>query len=293
MKQLLYTLLLFTSIAFSQSNGFTYQAVIYNPNGEELPGVDNPYAVLVNEDVCLQFGIVDANGALEYQEQVQVTTDDFGMVNLLIGIHPQTGGYANNFVDVVWSAAAKFLKVDLDVKGTCNNFEELSNQPLPMFPLPIILLPLKFLVQKDLRGLKEKLELKDHKDHRVILVQLEQLVHREILDFKEKLVQKDLREILDLREFKDHKEIMVQQEQLVLREILDLLGRMDKTEILALKEKLEPKAHKVLKEFKDHKVILVQLGHKETLGLLDQMDKTELLGLKEKLELKAHKGHKG
>ena len=134
MKQLLYTLLLFTSIAFSQSNGFTYQAVIYTPNGEELPGVDNPYAVLVNEDVCLQFGIVDANGALEYQEQVQVTTDDFGMVNLLIGIHPQTGGYANNFVDVVWSAAAKFLKVDLDVKGTCNNFEELSNQPFTYVP---------------------------------------------------------------------------------------------------------------------------------------------------------------
>ena len=134
MKQLLYTLLLFTSIAFSQSNGFTYQAVIYNPNGEELPGVDNPYAVLVNEDVCLQFGIVDANGALEYQEKVQVTTDDFGMVNLLIGIHPQTGGYANNFVDVVWSAAAKFLKVDLDVKGTCNNFKELSNQPFTYVP---------------------------------------------------------------------------------------------------------------------------------------------------------------
>ncbi len=134
MKQLLYTLLLFTSIAFSQSNGFTYQAVIYNPNGEELPGVDNPYAVLVNEEVCLQFGIVDANGALEYQEQVQVTTDAFGMVNLLIGTHPPTGGYANNFLDVVWSADAKFLKVDLDVKGTCNNFEELSYQPFTYVP---------------------------------------------------------------------------------------------------------------------------------------------------------------
>ena len=134
MKQLLYTLLLFTSIAFSQSNGFTYQAVIYNPNGEELPGVDNPYAVLVNEEVCLQFGIVDANGALEYQEQVQVTTDAFGMVNLLIGTHPPTGGYANNFLDVVWSADAKFLKVDLDVKGTCSNFEELSYQPFTYVP---------------------------------------------------------------------------------------------------------------------------------------------------------------
>ena len=54
MKNILYTLLLFSSLAFSQSNGITYQAVIYNPNGEELPGIDNPYAPLVNQDICLQ-----------------------------------------------------------------------------------------------------------------------------------------------------------------------------------------------------------------------------------------------
>ena len=47
MKNILYTLLLFSSLAFSQSSGITYQAVIYNPNGEELPGADNPYAPLV------------------------------------------------------------------------------------------------------------------------------------------------------------------------------------------------------------------------------------------------------
>jgi len=51
-KKILYTLLLFSSLAFSQSSGITYQAVIYNPAGEELPGVDNPYAPLVNQE-CL------------------------------------------------------------------------------------------------------------------------------------------------------------------------------------------------------------------------------------------------
>ena len=128
MKNLLYTLLLFSSLAFAQSSGITYQAVIYNPAGEELPGVDNPYAPLTNQDVCLQFGIVDADGNLEYQEQVQVTTDPFGMVNLLIGTNTQTGGYAADFAGIQWTADAKFLVVDLDIKGTCNNFEELSNQ---------------------------------------------------------------------------------------------------------------------------------------------------------------------
>ncbi len=134
MKNILYTLLLFSSLAFSQSSGITYQAVIYNPNGEELPGVDNPYAPLVNQDICLQFGIVDADGNLEYQEQVQVTTDPFGMVNLLIGTNNQTDGYASDFAGVQWTADAKFLVVDLDIKGNCTDFEELSNQPFTYVP---------------------------------------------------------------------------------------------------------------------------------------------------------------
>ena len=78
--------------------------------------------------------IVDADGNLEYQEQVQVTTDAFGMVNLLIGTNTQTGGYASDFVGVQWTADAKFLVVDLDIKGACSDFEELSNQPFTYVP---------------------------------------------------------------------------------------------------------------------------------------------------------------
>ena len=134
MKKLFILLLFVSSLGFSQSSGITYQAVIYNPNGEELPGVDNPYAPLVNQDICLQFGIVDADGNVEYQEQVQVTTDAFGMVNLLIGTNTQTGGYAADFAGIEWSADAKFLKVDLDIKGNCTDFEELSYQPFTYVP---------------------------------------------------------------------------------------------------------------------------------------------------------------
>ena len=134
MKRIFLILLFISSLGFSQSSGITYQAVIYNPNGEELPGVDNPYAPLTNQDVCLQFGIVDADGNVEYQEEVQVTTDAFGMVNLLIGTNTQTGGYAADFAGIEWSADAKFLKVDLDIKGNCTDFEELSNQPFTYVP---------------------------------------------------------------------------------------------------------------------------------------------------------------
>ena len=134
MKRFLLLLLFVSSLGFSQSSGITYQAVIYNPNGEELPGVDNPYAPLTNQDVCLQFGIIDASGSVEYQEEVQVTTDAFGMVNLLIGTNTQTGGYAADFAGIQWTADAKFLKVDLDIKGSCTDFEELSNQPFTYVP---------------------------------------------------------------------------------------------------------------------------------------------------------------
>ena len=134
MKRIFLLLLFISSLGYSQSSGITYQAVIYNPAGEELPGVDGPYAPLTNQDVCLQFGIVDADGNVEYQEQVQVTTDAFGMVNLLIGTNTQTGGYAADFAGVEWSADAKFLRVDLDIRGSCSNFEELSNQPFTYVP---------------------------------------------------------------------------------------------------------------------------------------------------------------
>ena len=134
MKRIFILLLFISSLGFSQSSGITYQAVIYNPAGEELPGVDNPYAPLTNQNVCLQFGIIDADGNVEYQEEVQVTTDAFGMVNLLIGTNTQTGGSAADFAGVEWSADAKFLKVDLDIRGSCSNFEQLSNQPFTYVP---------------------------------------------------------------------------------------------------------------------------------------------------------------
>ena len=84
MKRFLLILLFVTSLSFAQNNGITYQAIIYNPDGEELPGVNNPYAPIFNQSICLQFGIVDADGNLEYQEQANVITDDFGMVNFCL-----------------------------------------------------------------------------------------------------------------------------------------------------------------------------------------------------------------
>lgn len=127
-------LLLTTTLIYSQSPGITYQAVLYNPGGEILPGNNNTNAVLSNKNICLRFSIKDAQASLEYQETQAVKTDEFGMVNLSIGSGVQIGGYANNFSSIVWNSSTKKLQVEIDATGTCVNFIEVSNQNFSAVP---------------------------------------------------------------------------------------------------------------------------------------------------------------
>jgi hypothetical protein len=126
--------LLTTTFLYSQSSGITYQAVLYNPSGEILPGNNNANAVLSNKDICLRFSITDAQTSLEYQETQKVKTDEFGMVNLLIGSGSQVGGYVTNFSAIVWNSSSKKLQVEIDVTGTCANFIEVSKQDFSAVP---------------------------------------------------------------------------------------------------------------------------------------------------------------
>jgi hypothetical protein len=138
MKKIVVTLLLFISfIGYSQTNGITYQAVILNPSGDQLPGVNNTNAPLANKYICLKFSIIDQNSQFEYIETVQTTTDEFGMVNLIIGTGDQIGGYASSFSTILWNANPKSLKVDLSTTGVCSYYTEISNQPFTAVPFAL------------------------------------------------------------------------------------------------------------------------------------------------------------
>jgi hypothetical protein len=136
MKKVFYIVLFFvTSFVFSQSNAISYQAVIYMPGGQNAPGVNVTNVPMANKNICLQFKFIDSSNRVEYQEEVKVKTDEFGMVNITIGQGNQTGGYASNFNSIVWSAQAqKNLQVGLDATGLCSRFEELSNEPIASVP---------------------------------------------------------------------------------------------------------------------------------------------------------------
>jgi len=127
MKKLYILFLLFFALFSNAQNGITYQAVLLNPKGEELPGADNSRAPLVNTNICLRFKIVNGASLLEYQETLVTTTDEFGMVNVIIGTGTKTGGSASNFSAINWDGNPKNLVVELDTTGNCSSFIEISN----------------------------------------------------------------------------------------------------------------------------------------------------------------------
>ena len=135
MKNLYFIFLLFVSVNLSaQTKGITYQAIIYNPSGESIPGVNNATAPMSNKNVCLQFSIIDASSQIEYQEAISTTTDEYGMVNLVIGNGVQSNGYASSFSTISWSVDQKSLKVALAIDGQCSDFVDISNQKFESVP---------------------------------------------------------------------------------------------------------------------------------------------------------------
>tara|TARA_R110002072_G_scaffold7503_2_gene40790 strand:+ start:579739 stop:583038 length:3300 start_codon:yes stop_codon:yes gene_type:complete len=128
-KLLLFCFTIILSLtAVAQTDGLSYQAIIINPEPQELPGVDAENTILVNTEVAFRFTIIDANGAIEYQEIQDTTTNDFGMVNLTIGQGiPSTG----LFTEIFWNGTKKDLQVEINLDG---NFNELSYQRLLFVP---------------------------------------------------------------------------------------------------------------------------------------------------------------
>ena len=140
MKKILIVFLFFGSLSYGQTKGISYQALIIDPVVQELPGFNNTQVPLANRNICLRFSFIDELNSLEYEEIFTTTTDDVGMVNLIIGTEDRTGGYASSFEDITWSSLPKNLKVDLSVNDGCSNFIEISNAPFTAVPFALFAL---------------------------------------------------------------------------------------------------------------------------------------------------------
>lgn len=83
-----------------------YQAVARNNAGEELK----------NTNLKVRIGILanHANGNVVWEEDHQVTTNNFGLFTLNIGAGNKTAGTASNLKNIAWGVSAHFLKVEID-----------------------------------------------------------------------------------------------------------------------------------------------------------------------------------
>ena len=145
MKSYKYLLTLLLSLSclmglLGQTNKKTlnYQAVILDPKAIDIPGVSIVGQPLNKGNVCLRFSLINAQGGLDYEETQQVTTDEYGLVNVAIGAgaQAQSGNSTSiykSFESVVWNSSVKSLKVSVSYDG-CSSFKQVSSQAFNYTP---------------------------------------------------------------------------------------------------------------------------------------------------------------
>jgi Chaperone of endosialidase len=105
--------------------GFNYQAIVRDANGE----------VLANDLITVQFSIrtINANGTIVYRETHLGSTTDLGQVNLVIGNGTPNIG---TFSGIDWaSGESLFLQVELN---TGNGLQDMGTQQLVSVPYAIL-----------------------------------------------------------------------------------------------------------------------------------------------------------
>lgn len=110
---LLFTLFISMFWAIAQvPQAISYQAAVRNSAGE----------VLKNQNVSFRISILTGSvtGTAVYTETHSVTTNQFGLVNLLIG---RGNAVIGTFDGIDWASGSKFSKIELDVTGGTNYTE--------------------------------------------------------------------------------------------------------------------------------------------------------------------------
>lgn len=133
-KIYLLVLFVFGFSAFAQQKGISYQAVIINPNAVAAPGYNGTSIPLANKAICLSFQIVNGANQIEYQESQAITTDGYGMINVVIGTGRAGAGLVSSLDAVAWNQGNKKLVVGVNTDGVCSNYTEISNQLLNYSP---------------------------------------------------------------------------------------------------------------------------------------------------------------
>ena len=137
MKKLVFIMLaiFIVQTSFGQTKGMNYQAVILDPTVYEIPGVFLKGHPLQQGKVAIRFTIKTGK-TIEYEEIHQTQTDDYGLVNLIIGTGATkmaTNSITTSLKSMSWGGDVKSLAVAIQFEGQ-KTFTEVSNEKFLYMP---------------------------------------------------------------------------------------------------------------------------------------------------------------
>ena len=120
-------------LLFAQTAGINYQALILNSEDIQIPGqnVEENQVILGLEDISFRFTISDGTFQDLYIENQSTTTDENGMVSLIVGEGTPT---FSTFDAIVWDGTPKYLNVEIDIHSQNQGFVFLDLQKILYLP---------------------------------------------------------------------------------------------------------------------------------------------------------------
>ena len=115
----------FPGIKAQTAPGFNFQAVARDEAGNLLKNT--------NMAVTIGIRVGSGTGELVWEEIHEMTTNDFGLINLVVCGDPalKTGGYAETPADIFWSGAQHFIVLAINTGN-----REITLDPQPLRPVP-------------------------------------------------------------------------------------------------------------------------------------------------------------
>ncbi len=143
MKKIISTLfsLLFTIVLFAQQappQGINYQAMVYVPYGNQQVGVNSAGQIPANtKEVLVKFTLEEGNdGQVIYEETHTDTTDQYGLLNTVIGTGTLTSNSPGLFNQIDWSLGDPYLRVSITLtqyNSTVSSYQKLWSVPYALY----------------------------------------------------------------------------------------------------------------------------------------------------------------
>jgi hypothetical protein len=118
--------------------GINYQAMVYVPYGNQQVGVNSAGQIPANtKQVVVKFTLEEGNnGPVIYEETQNEVTDQYGLLNAVIGIGTPTSNSPGLFNQIDWSLGDPYLRVSITLtqyNSTVSSYQKLWSVPYALY----------------------------------------------------------------------------------------------------------------------------------------------------------------